>query len=154
MWLKVLLALLVVLFCVFLGYLAAEKYRKRRSFFAQFCDFNETFLSELAFSRKPLPELLRESAYTGEFAKLLKSALARKIECDFGFLSPAERENAVSYFSMLGKGDARAQSGFFSARRAQLVSLKEESAKEAKSRGELYLKLGLLAGLALVILIV
>ena len=55
---------------------------------------------------------------------------------------------------MLGRGDALSQSGFFSARRAALEQKKADTEKEAKARGALYLKLGLLAGLAFVILII
>ena len=55
---------------------------------------------------------------------------------------------------MLGKGDAQSQSVFFAAKRAALQQRREESEKEAKARGALYLKLGLLAGLAFVILII
>ena len=70
------------------------------------------------------------------------------------FLTDEEKKECADYFSMLGKGDAFSQSGFFTARRAALAQKKEESEKEAKARGELYLKLGLLAGLAFVILII
>ena len=55
---------------------------------------------------------------------------------------------------MLGRGDAQSQQSCFSAQKAILEEKKADSEREAKTRGELYLKLGLLAGLALVILIV
>ena len=64
-----------------------------------------------------------------------------------------ERAEAQRYFQQLGRGDARTQAVFFSAQAARLNALREQSAREAKARGELYLKLGLLAGLALVVLI-
>ena len=57
-------------------------------------------------------------------------------------------------FSMLGTGDALSQKNYFSAQTAALTRKRENGVKEAKSRGELYVKLGLLAGLAAVILIV
>ena len=58
------------------------------------------------------------------------------------------------YFSMLGKGDTVSQKNYFSSRKAILEEKKAVCEKECKTRNELYIKLGLLAGLAFVILIV
>ena len=55
---------------------------------------------------------------------------------------------------MLGKGDAFSQKGYFEMQKSALEEKKTKSTAEAKRHGELYLKLGLLAGLAIVILIV
>ena len=56
LWLKFLLAGCSIAFCVALGYLAANKYRSRRKFFDAFHTFNERYLSELGYARKPLPQ--------------------------------------------------------------------------------------------------
>ena len=155
LWLKLLLAVCAVTFCVFLGYLSAGKYRSRRAFFGQFYDFNERYLSELGYARKPLPQFLQEYAYTGDFRKTVEAFSARGADvAPHGFLSDEEKKECRDYFAMLGKGDAHSQNGFFAARRASLLQKKEETEKEAKARGELSLKLGLLAGLAFVILII
>ena len=58
------------------------------------------------------------------------------------------------HLAQLGRGDARSQHDFFGIRRSTLVEKKGICVKQAKEKGELYLKLGLLAGLAFVILIV
>lgn len=154
LWLKLLLALCAIAFCIGLGYLAANKYRNRRSFYAQFYDFNERYLSELGYARKPLPQFLKEYAYTGEFKKTVEAFSARKELPPHAFLTEEEKKEYADYFGMLGKGDAASQSNFFTAKRAALQQKKEESEKEAKARGALYIKLGLLAGLAFVILII
>ena len=92
--------------------------------------------------------------YEGEFEKsLAEFREKREASFPFSFLSKEERAEAERYFQQLGRGDARTQSGFFSAQAARLNALREQSAREAKARGDLYLKLGLLAGLALVVLI-
>ncbi len=155
MWLKFLVGGLLVAFCTYLGYLAAEKYRKRRSFFSQFSAFNGAYLNELSYARKPLPDFIAAGDYSGEFKKTLERFSAtQKAEADYAFLTPAEREEVREYFSMLGRGDSRAQLGFFRGREKGLAEKREVSAKEAKERGELCLKLGLLCGLAAVILII
>ena len=154
LWLKLLIAALVIAFCILIGYLAANKYRQRKKFFAQFQLFNERYLNELDYARKPLSVFLKEYTYSGEFSKALEAFAAQKPMPKLSFLTKEEASETADYFSMLGKGDAQSQSGFFGARKGILERKKTESEGEAKKRGELYLKLGLLAGLAIVILIV
>ncbi len=155
MWIKLLLCGLLIAFCVTLGWLAADKYRVRMRFYSQFASFNERFLEELAYTRKPLSALLDPEHYRGEFAKLLEKARTHDLSgIRFSFLSKEETEEVRDYFMTLGRGDAVSQNAYFSARSKMLADRKEASAREAKTRGDLYLKLGLLAGLAFVILIV
>ena len=155
LWLKLLLAGVSIGFCVLLGYLAANKYRSRQKFYEQFYHFNECYLNELGYARKPLPQFLAEHEFTGDFKKTIDAFIAGKDDKVLhSFLSDEERKECAEYFSMLGRGDALSQSGFFSARRAALEQKKADTEKEARARGALYLKLGLLAGLAFVILII
>ncbi len=154
-WIKLLLGGAVIGFCILLGYFAAEKYRSRKLFFAQLSAFNTRYLNELSYARKPLSSFLASYKYSKEFGKIIDELQKKHfIEVNFSFLSKDERNYLYDYFSMLGKGDSRTQSGYFSAQTEVLNEKKTESEKEAKTRNELYLKLGLLAGLAFVILIV
>lgn len=155
MWLKILLAVLIIAFCTCLGYFAAGKYRERRKFYAQLSAFNEQFLGELAYTRTPLNDFLQKREGTGEFQRAIGEYVrTREAKAELRFLEKGEREDFLRYLDTLGKGDARAQSGFFSAQKGILSEKKESAEREAKARGDLYLKLGLLAGLAFVILIV
>lgn len=155
LWLKILLSCLIIAFSVGIGYLAGNKYRCRRSFYAQFYDFNEKYLHELDYTRKPLPEFIKTFPATGDFRKVLDEfARTRKTEAGYSYLTQDEKRECGDYFSMLGRGDAQSQSGYFSARRAPLGEKKAACEQEAKARNQLYLKLGLLAGLAFVILII
>lgn len=155
MWLKFLLAALIIAFCVFLGYLAAGKYRARKKYFNQLALFNERYLSELSYTRKPLAEFIASFPYAGDFDKSLKGLTEnRNAKVDFSYLNADERKLCGDYFTALGTGDSDAQKGYFSAQKRNLEEKKTESEKECKVKSELYLKLGLLAGLAFVILIV
>ena len=155
LWIKFVLGGLIIAFCTFLGWLAAGKYRLRKSFFAQFNGLNEKYLAELKFSRKPLAQFLQESKFSGDFGKMIDShAKTRSADVGFSYLLQSEKEFLGEYLSMLGKGDSSSQSGYFSAQKDFLAEKKAECEKQAKERNELYLKLGLLAGLAFVILIV
>ncbi len=153
LWLKVVLAGAAVAFCVLLGYLAANKYRSRKAFYAQFYLFNERYLSELGYARRPLPQFLAAYPYTGDFQRTLAAFSAHGMSFP-ACLTQEEKKECEDYFGMLGRGDAHTQSGYFGARRAALAERKDKSKKEAEERGTLYLKLGLLAGLAFVILII
>lgn len=155
MWLKFVLGGALIAFCVLLGYFAAGKYRSRKKFYAQFHAFNERYLTELSYARKPLSAFLKEYEYTGDFAKSIKEfEEKRELRHKLSFLNKDEQGEFSDYLSMLGKGDAQSQKGYFTAKKGVLEEKKTSSEKEAKDRSSLYLKLGLLAGLAFVILIV
>ena len=143
MWIKALLAICIVAFGTGMGYFAAGKWRARKEFYVQMCLFHERYLNELNYERKPLGVFFSAYEYTGDFGKTVRS-------CAEGHGAAP----AYKYFSMLGTGDALSQKNYFSAQTAALTQKRENGVKEAKSRGELYVKLGLLAGLAAVILIV
>ncbi|PWM53005.1 MAG: hypothetical protein DBX60_03085 [Bacillota bacterium] len=154
LWLKVLVAALTIAFSVALGYFLAEKYRARKRFFAEFCRFNERYLAELSYERRPLGSFLKEGAYEGDFGKAVAAfSASRQAELSFPFLTKEERVDGENYFRQLGKGDSHTQTAYFSAQKARLSACKEQCEREAKARTELYTKLGLLAGLALVVLI-
>lgn len=155
MWLKIIICIAVIVFSTLLGYLLSGKYRARRKFYDQFCLFNERYLNELSYLRKPLPDFLKQHEYTGDFAKTIKQCVEnRDCTVKFSFLTNEERSACGNYFSMLGKGDALSQKSFFGAQSGLLEEKRAEGEKQAKSRQSLYIKLGLLAGLAIVILII
>ncbi len=150
MWLKLMLSAVIIAFCTFMGYLAASKYRSRRKFFTQMTTFNERYLNELTFSRRAIKDLIGETRENGDFYELLEKKDVQSLP---QYLSEQEKKECVDYLKMLGAGDSASQKGYFSAKKKSLESKKAESEKAAKDRGELYVKLGLLAGLAFVILI-
>ena len=154
MWLKFILSGLIVAFCVALGWFGSEKYRTRKYFFAQLNALNEAYLNELTYAKKPLDAFLEGRNCTGDFAKLIRSMRKHEqISFNNFHLTKEETADCTDYFSMLGRGDSASQRGYFTAKSAYLNEKKALTEKEAKSRGELYIKLGLLAGLAFVILI-
>ena len=155
MWLKIIICIAVIAFSTAVGYLLAGKYRARKKFYEQFCLFNKQYLNELSYTRKSLPDFLKEHEYTGDFAKAIKKCVeARDTSVNFSFLGKEERAACGNYFSMLGKGDALSQKSYFGAQTQVLEARYADEEKQAKSRSSLYVKLGLLAGLAIVILII
>ena len=154
-WLKFVLGGLIIAFCTLLGWVASGKYRARKSFFMQLSALNDKYLAELKFARKPISQFLSENHFVGDFEKYIQEfSKHRSVDTNYNYLSREERDYISEYFSMLGKGDSHSQNSYFSAQVETLLDKKSAYEKEAKSRSELYLKLGLISGLAFVILIV
>ena len=51
---KFILGVAIICFTSFCGYVLAKKYRQRKNFFSQMNEFNERFLSEIAYYRRPI----------------------------------------------------------------------------------------------------
>ena len=154
-WIKLLLAVLIIAFCTLLGYLAGNDCRARSQYFTQFCRLNELYLSELRFMRKPLADFLQGFPAQGEFLQTIQGFLgSHKAKCDYRFLRKEEQTLVMNYFDMMGRGDSASQTQYFQTQQEELTRLDRQYQGERKSRCVLYMKLGLLAGLAFVILII
>ncbi len=160
---KFLFGVAIVAFTSFCGYFLAKKYRQRKLFFKQFKEFNERFLNEISYYRRPLREFVESYTYLGEFRELLwdyfnriesaqEGGLIEKGKYDF--LTEEEVRTVEDYFLMLGRGDSASQKGYFSAIQERLIGFQKESENAAKRYGDLYVKIGFLCGLLILILIV
>ena len=162
---KFFLGIAIVAFASFCGQLLAKKYRQREQFFKQLRAFNERFLSEITYYRRPLKSFISSYHYQGEFAQALQdffdflnenpSTPFFVIEGEnYYFLKEDERKWVGDYFLMLGKGDSSSQKGYFSSVKDALAKLQSDAETERKRYGDLYVKIGFLCGLLLLILII
>lgn len=160
---KFFLGIAIVAFTSFCGYFLAKKYRKRKEFFTQFYYFNERYLSEIAYLRRPLVEFINRYGYKGEFLYLLEcflSAISKGMKMDlttlseFEFLTKEEKTVTESYFLMLGRGDSASQNAYFSAQKERLSALEKQARTDSKKYGDLFVKIGFLCGLLILILII
>ena len=160
---KFFLGVAIVAFTSFCGYLLAKKYRKRKEFFSQFCIFNDRFLSEISYYRRPIGEFFSKYAYKSEFSILLNRFLStvtagKNIELtvsnDLDFLTKEEKVETENYFLMLGRGDSLSQKAYFSTQKERLAVLEKEAEKAHKKYGDLFIKIGFLCGLLILILII
>ena len=163
--LKFFLGVAVVVFSTFCGYMFAKKYRKRRLFFAQMQHFNERFLNEITYAKRPLSEFANSLTYKGEFEIFSKAFLfelgsedlietAQAVLDEMSFFSGEEKAFIIDYFSSMGKGDSFTQKQYFSAIKMQLQEYAEQTKSAYEKYGNMYIKLGFLAGLTILILIV
>jgi stage III sporulation protein AB len=162
---KFFLGVAIVAFTSFCGYLLSKKYRRRKLFFQQFRLFNERFLSEISYYRRPLREFFSAYVYQGDFERLLKDfslalvgkkELSKVFHCEetLEFLTKEEVVKVEAYFRMLGKGDSASQKSYFSAMKEELNTLQNQAETAANRYGDLYIKIGFLCGLFILILIV
>lgn len=126
--------------------------------------FNERFLGEISYYRRPIEEFLTKHAYEGEFFELLCdfSELLRQGNgvkeqflnfAEYPFLTSDETVFVRDYFLAFGRGDSGSQKAYFTAQKAALDGYKNKSVEDSKRYGDLYLKLGFLFGLAVLVLI-
>ena len=161
---KFLLGIAIIAFTTFCGYLLAKKYRQRKLFFQQLREFNERFLCEVSYYKRPVKEFAARYAYHGEFNLLLHDFLNNLDtdnphndflnEAQFSFLKTEDRRMIADYFLMLGRGDSSSQKSYFTSVKNELISLQKEADTACKKYGDLYVKLGFLCGLLFLILIV
>ena len=160
---KFIVGIALVAFTTFCGYFLAKKYRQRKLFFKQLSEFNERFLSEIAYYRRPIKDFTEKYTYKGEFDELLQDffnalqsneSLQVNIldSTEYAFLTAEEKRVVEDYFLMLGKGDSQSQKGYFSSVKTSLSKLQSESEIQCKRYGDLYIKLGFLCGLLILIL--
>ena len=157
--LKFLLGCTIVAFTTFCGYIFSKKYRQRKHFFRQLFEFNQRFLNEIAYYRRPIQEFIAKYEYQGEFATILQSYQTSLKGGAFDlsgytFLREDETVQLYDYFQMLGKGDSHSQKGYFSGMNDTLLKWKTTSGDEGKKYEDLYIKIGFLCGLFILILIV
>ena len=160
---KFLLGIAVVAFTAFCGYILAKKYRQRKHFFLQLKEFNERFLNEISYYRRPIAEFASGYSYQGEFQTLLslffekiqERAATEKLflnDEEFSFLNRDEKRLVEDYFQMLGKGDSNSQKGYFSSVKESLSKLQASTESDCQKYGDLYVKIGFLCGLLILIL--
>ena len=162
--LKFFVGMMLVAFSSFIGYKFAGKYKKRKLFYSQICDFNERFMGELAYYRRPLHVFLFHHRYRGEFQILIEEFYAGLKNADlfangvfetslFSFLTNEEKEEVKNHFQMLGKGDSGAQKNYFSSVKEQWIYRRNNAESNCKKYADLYVKLGFLFGLFILVLI-
>ena len=161
---KVLLCIAIVAFTSFCGYVLTKKYRKRKRFFAELKEFNERFISEISYSRRPITEFFFAYSYKGEFNEFFNDYFQsiqkdddvyeiRKTEL-LEFLNSEEKGVVEDYFLMLGKGDSASQKAYFLGMKERINKTYADADTAYKRYGDLYIKLGFLCGLFIILLII
>ena len=154
--LKFLLCVLALGGCMAAAYLFTRKYKLRRAFFYDLDLFNERLVNEVSYTRVPLPVFVEKYTFGGDFKKMLdgkKGDFGRE-NYSFSYLTCEERKFLSDYFLLVGRSDAASQRTYLSAVRGEIGERRRAAEDAYKKYFALYMKLGFLAGLILIILIV
>ena len=162
---KFLLGVAIVAFTTFCAYVLSKKYRKRKTYFTQWTTFNERFLNEITYCKRPLQSFFNGYVYKDEFGETLENfsnCMKNRLPLRdnllsgeaFYFIKKDEKTLIEDYFSQLGKGDSVSQKTYFQSMSAELQKRQTEATETAKKYGDLYIKLGFLCGLLILILVI
>ena len=161
---KFLLGIAIVAVCSLIGYFASSKYRHRKQFFSQLRLFNERFLHEISYYKRPLGEFIAKYRYQGQFEILLHDFYRQLIKpnqrhialnfSEYTFLPKEDWFFLEDYFQMIGKGDSASQKVYFSSMKEEIQKRYAIVETEYKKYGDLYIKLGFLCGLFILVLII
>lgn len=155
--LKFFLCAAVLALCVGCSFLLTRKYKQRRDFFYNLDLFNERLVNEVSYTKIPLPSFVEKYEFTGDFKRMLEEKRSTDFQAEtyeFAYLTDDEKKFLGDYFRMIGSSDAASQKTYLTALRKEIENRRSESENVYKKYFSLYIKLGVLAGLILVILIV
>ncbi len=163
---KYIFLILLALATTFIGYMFSRKYRIRANFFQALLFLCQKFDIEINFSRERLKNIflsLDEKnksslkgidknfiAFIDGDSPLDKESLFKGIT----FLKDDEKDMIFTFFKSLGRSDVDSQSKEVKNFQARFESVAEKVNSDNKKYGSLSIKLGIVAGLLLVVIFI
>ena len=163
---KYIFLILLALATTFIGYMFSRKYRLRANFFQALLFLCQKFDIEINFSRERLKNIflsLDEKnksslkgidknfiAFIDGDSPLDKESLFKGIT----FLKDDEKDMIFTFFKSLGRSDVDSQSKEVKNFQARFESVAEKVNSDNKKYGSLSIKLGIVAGLLLVVIFI
>ena len=160
------LIVFVFFLCCFLGYFFSIKYLKRKKFFTSIILLADKLSLEINFSRERLKVLLenfdstnrknllgideRVIAYVDRKCELTSEEIFKKADC----LKQEEKDFILLFLKTLGRSDVENQTKEIQSFISRFDELKMQCDAEQKKYGALSVKLGIIAGLFCVILMI
>ena len=153
---KLVVGIVCVGICTFLGYLLSDKYLKRKNFFANFSSFNKKFIAEVNFSRSTLIEIIKDETDTNDdfYSGITPILNNQKPNFSYSYLKKEEKEFINKYFDSIIGVDEKNLSNHLNYSMEKIGEFYNNALLDEKKYRTLYIKLGFLIGLiALIILI-
>lgn len=152
--------------CVVVGYIFSSKYKKRMSFFSTLILLAQKLDVEINFSRERLKKLIESfdeksrGALLGidkAFIDYLENGGELTSERLFGknnLIKSEDREIVTIFFRSLGRSDVENQSKEIKNSISRFEKLLNDASSENKKYGKLGTKLGIITGLAIIIILI
>ncbi len=148
------LGIILLLFCLFIGYCLSNKYYFRRVFYSDFSSFNTLLSQEIAFKQTTITDIIKGQNKSTDFYNLLKVyILGEKFEIDSSYLGVQEKNFVYEYLEKIGKFDKNTQLEYLKSVNSMIVDKQKSSILDEKKYKTLYIKLSFLIGLILLIIV-
>ena len=150
---KLFLLGLVCISSTFIGIYVSKEIKNRERFFLEWIEYNKFLIQRISFFKEPIYKITKDfykDRKDSLFVLLLKDYINNKtINC-----FKKDKIKIQEYFNTLGSLDYTNQLNYL---KSELINLEEkykEVKLDMKTKGNLYPKLGLIIGIALMILMV
>lgn len=160
MTVRLVLGLVLLILCVYLGKCYAKKYSDRVCYYTCLISFNEDLSMEANFTRKNLVKLCGKEYKSVDFCDTIKSCIESKIKRTSGNLNLPEyiiserREQILEYFDSIGKYDGKTTEEFCKGYNERFNRYLIDAEKDFNKYNSVCVKLGFLLGLALLITVI
>lgn len=155
---------LLALIACYIGVLVKRRYRQRYLFFKSASEFARRLNSELSTLKTPVPDVAKAflKSHSGDFEKMLEKWLEKSLSYDkqsedifdISLLKDDEKRQMQAFFSPLGKSVLGEQIAHICSFQKAFEEKTIECGGESKKLGNMYFKLCVLIGLALLLILV
>lgn len=163
---KIVLLLLVFFVCIFIGFAVSRKYRVRANFFKAMITLCQKFDIEINYSRERLKNIFLnlDSSIKNDLSGIDKNFLLfidKETPLDknslfdkITFLKEDEKDILFNFFRSLGRSDIESQSKEIKNYLNRFEQVSQNTILENKKYGTLSVKLGVIAGLLLIVIFI
>lgn len=154
---------LLALVACYVGVLIKKRYKTRVEFFKSACNFTQTLSTELSMKKTPMPDVAQKflQGREGEFEKTVEnwmSYIKRGEQITFEkmqipLLKNEEKKQIVEFFSSLGKTDLQDQLAHVAYYQNLFLQKSKICEEESKKLGNMYFKLCVLLGIAIMLIL-
>lgn len=150
---KILIGILCVIICTFIGKILSEKYQKRKEFFSELNNLNQKLKSEISFKQSSLKDIVDSLSNATLKSYLIEYVFNKNESINVVFLSNDENDFLKDYSKNLGVFDKNSQLSFLSSVDSQIYTYYKSGREEERKYRKLYIKLGFLFGLIILVVI-
>ena len=163
---KLLLLSLIAIIAIYIGYLFSKQYKTRANFFQAMVLLCQKFDVEINFSRERLKNIFNSldekhkkklHGIDNNFISFIDKEMTLEKENLFKnikFLKEDEKDIIFMFFKSLGRSDVDSQSKEIKNFQSRFEGLSSSAAAENKKYGSLSIKLGIIAGLVIIVLFI
>ena len=99
--LKIILGVICIVVCTYIGYHFSKKFNKRKEFFLGFYNFNQSLISEVMFTKTTIKKILDKETIKSDFSLCLENYLLNK-QIELSYLLDDDLVFVNDYFAKIG----------------------------------------------------